>query len=241
MRRGRTTNVNRFADGSRASIGDYYVDEAVTAIERNCNVEIAMFVPKLDRQELIPMLFDDTGVERLKAAFHYAAPASVTQNYNLAPHLIGHLGFSYEGLGMCPAEKLTIHAGRWQPFLATVQAVQDLRCKWGAVKHTLRWCNRFLTPGAIRNLWPSAMALCPLSPAMIEIQREAPVRYSQPLQLGEHLPLLRYTAGVVAASKMLPQDIEPRKREGVWLTLPAERATVEGCVVNLDQGLYNLG
>jgi hypothetical protein len=236
-------NINRFADGQRASIGDYYVTEACTVLNRNWAVECAMFVPELDRRALIPMLFDDVGVEKLRAAFPYAASAAMSQHYELEPYINGTLGlnFNFDGLGMCPAEQLHVYTERFDPFIAAIKAVQDLRAKWGAVKHTLRWCNNYLTPGAIRNLWPSAMALCPTSPAMREIQRETPVRYSSPVNLGEYLPLLRYTAGVVAASKMLPQDMQPSQRNGVWLTFHAEKVMVEGCSVSLDAGLINLG
>lgn len=240
-RRGRSTQVNRFQDGSRASIGDYYVDQAVNTLTKNCAVECAMFVPALDRHKLIPMLFDDVGIERLRAALPFAAGCSMTQTYELNPHVNGTLGFNWDGLGIYPAEKVRPHMDRYAPFITALQEIQALRAKWGSVIHVLKWCNRNLTPGAIRNLWPSAMALCPDSPAMIEIKREAPVRYASPAQLGEYLPLLRYTAGVVAASKMLPSDMQPRKREGIWLTLAGETVRVEDCPVPLEQWAFNLG
>lgn len=237
-RRGRST-VNRFQDGSRASIGDYYVDQACNALNKAMWIEATMFVQPIEWRALLPMVIPDDVMDKLRAAAPYASMPGLSRNYDMRPHAAAYLAIDFDGMGIIPPHTLMVHPERWEPLREKIVALDELRKKWGAVKYVLRWCNRNMTPGAVRNIWPSALALSPDSPNMKEMKGAAPVRYDQPARLGEMLPLIRYTAGIVAGMQMLPSDVTPRKREGVCVTLDEPTAMVEGCQISLEQATFN--
>lgn len=233
--------MNRFVDGQRASIGDYYVEEACNALNMAMQIEATMFVQPIEQRALLPMVIPDDVMDKLRAAAPYAAMPGLSRNYDMRPHAAAYITIDFDGMGrrIIPPHALMVHPERWEPLREKLVALDELRNKWGAVKYVLRWCNRNMTPGAVRNIWPSALALCPESASMKEMKGAAPVRYDQPAKLGEMLPLIRYTAGIVAGMQMLPSDVTPRKREAVQVALNEPTAMVEGCPVDLEQATFN--
>lgn len=231
---------NRFENGSRQSVGDYYVDKACAEIDQACAKEAAMFVASFTVHQVVPMLFRDEVVTKLKAVHGCLALEDTSHHYDLKPWANGTVYISTKDLMPTPNEAARHwYAERAQPLLQAIQGLNELHIKWGAVKHLLRWFNRNATPGAVRANWPSVLQLCPDAPALKELQH-APVRYTNPQELSALLPLIRATATTVASMAMIPGDAEVRLKGTVWIALPARVVEYEGTAINLNQQIFHL-
>lgn len=236
-RRG-TIQVNRFEDGSRASVGDNYVESACTALNIACLKEANMFVRDFIARDVVPILFRDDQVAKLTAVHGLLAIEREIWDYDLTPYLNGSVTIQTDYMPAPRHTALYWQSERAGPLASAVTTLNQLHVKWGAVKHLLRWFNRNATPGAVRANWPSILKLCPDSPALRELQH-APLRYTNPQDLSSLLPLIRATAATVAAMAMIPGDAHPRTKGTVMLTLPQRTATYEGVEINLDAQTFN--
>lgn len=239
-RRRRIYVTNRFEDGSRSSVGDYYVDQACDNLNAACAKEAAMFVAGLTVHDVIPIMFNDDAVTRLKAVHGLLGYEENHRGYDLKPWLNGQISIYTDGIMPPPHEAAREwHADRAGTLVTAVQALNELHVKWGAVKHLLRWFNRNATPGAVRANWPSVLTLCPDAPSLKELQH-APTRYTNPQELSSLLPLIRATSTTVASMAMLPGDAKPRPRGTVVITIPARTADYEGTQITLDSQTFSL-
>ncbi len=100
------------------------------------------------------------------------------------------------------------------PFKELLDAVAQIRTiyeEFEVAKYVLRWFNSNATPGAIRYYWPTALTLCPHSPALQAMQ-ETPTRFSEPEGISERLPLIRESAGTVAKYMFVRDQAEKPDR-----------------------------
>jgi hypothetical protein len=237
-RRGRFV-ANRFENGSRCSVGDYYVDQACTRLNIACAKEAAMFTQEFTARDVIPMLFRDEQVAKLTAVHGLLATEDQTEAYDLAPYVNGSVTLKTDYMPAPDASTLYWQPERAGPLAAAIQTLDELHVKWGAVKHLLRWFNRNATIGAVRANWPSVLTLCPDAPSLKELQH-SPTRYTNPQDLPGLLPLIRATATTVASMAMIPGEAMVRPRGTVWIALPERTVTYEGTDIKLDAQTFHL-
>lgn len=234
MGRRRTIPVNRHVDGQRASIGDTYVEQACTKLNRACLKEANLFLPRFTVEQITPMLFRDEDVAKLKAVRDLTAYAADAATYNIGERM--SLALSFNDVMPAPHDSNCLH---WQEDRAgelrdALKAAEALVTKWGAVKWMLRWFNRNATIGAIRANWPCVMQLCPDSPAVRDAAG-VPTRYTNPQGLGPLLPVVRATASTVATMAMLPESAEERPYNRIRLTFATRKVEVEGVELEREE------
>jgi hypothetical protein len=239
MSRRRRGATNRFEDGSRQSIGDYYVTQACNNINAACLKEAAMFTEGLDARDVVPMLFHDTDVAKLTQVHGLLATEDDNESYDLAPYLNGHVHIKTDWMPAPRESALYWQADRVERLTTAVRILNELHIKWGAVKHLLRWFNKNATPGAVRANWPSVLQLCPDAPMLKELQH-SPTRYTNPQELPALLPLIRSTATTVASMAMLPGEAHPRTKGSVTIILPERKVDYEGITISLDSQMFFL-
>lgn len=231
---------NRFVDGERQSVGDHYVDAACTALNVACAKEAAMFVEGLTVHDVVPMLFRDEDVAKLKAVHGLLWEERPIGYYDLAPYCQGVIGIETKDTMPAFAKSaLYWHTDRADRLARAVRGLSELHIKWGAVKHLLRWFNRNATPGAVRANWPSVMQLCPDAPALKALPH-SPTRYTNPQELSALLPLIRDTSSTVATMAMIPGGAQPRTCGTVWITLPERTVDYANTTIKLDSQTFNL-
>lgn len=232
MRRG--VLAKRFEDGSRASIGDQYVEQACKRLDAACLAEANMFLPHFTADEIAPMIFRDEDLAALRAVHGKIAFEVGHFQYSLAPHADCTLGLRFD----MPAPARSIlhwQNARAAPLFNTVQEARELVIKWNNVKWLLRWFNRNATIGAVRANWPSVLQLCPDSPAVAKLDG-SPTRYTNPQGLTPLLPLIRSTATTAATMEMIPHDAGPRQHATAWLIFSRKVGTdhaVDDITINL--------
>lgn len=242
MSRRKSVPVNRHVNGERSSIGDDTVNSAVLNCVEAMHIEIAMNIEKeFSAMQMLHMFFPDDLADRLKAVRHCVTPVSQTGHYPVGgAGLMCHINWEKTGIPTPAPDALAPHAERMGLFFAAIDTCRTARMKYGKVVHLLRWFNRNATPSAIRNYWPSALALTPGS-NFARDNAEPPSRYTTPNGIGGLLPLLRETAGTVAGMQLIPSDLEGRSRGQVWLTFePTEIITEDNVSVPLDIVNVNL-
>lgn len=244
MRRNVHTAVGYRDTDARASLGDFYVAEAIAAINTLQQRAAATMVHyNLSREATLPMLFHDTDLAKLGQVRGMVKPSSTTQEYDLGQC---HMTISFDE-ALVPTiqpECLHIQPQRWTPLLEAMNAIKAVHLQYEEVKGVLKWLNRNATPGAIRFYWPTAMKLVPTSPMWKDLQ-EVPSRYTVPDGIASWTQALKDAANTVAASAMLPSDVFPRKREKLWLTFKTEGVHLDMTDPNkvhygTDQIVYNL-
>lgn len=238
-RRGRTI-VNRHVDGERSSIGDFYVMEAIRRLDRCALIEMNIHAPEqFSRVRLTPMLFPDDKVEKLEAVRGWVDASRDIVGYSLNNHR--RLYIDWDGAKMPAPEPcvMAIEPIRAMPLFDTLNTMSLIREKYAAVTHVLRWLNRHVTPAAVRALWPPVLTLCPTSP-MCKEYADMPSRWAAPHDAGRYAALLRDTAGTVAATQLLPSDLEPRRKVNAWLTFTQQDVTREGITFPADELIANL-
>lgn len=241
MGRRKYAPVNRHQDGNRSSIGDDVVTGAVNTVMRAFQAEVAMEITQgFDHKDTLRMLFDDDLAAKLHAVRRFVIPQSWTADYRLQEGLT--LGTNWKtSLLPTPSEGVAqLNFSRMERLFTAIDTIRVLRFKYSKVTHLLRWFNRHATPAAVRNYWPSALALTPGS-AFARDNVDAPSRYQAPPGIGQLLPLLRETAGTVAAMQMIPSGYKGRDRSEVWLTFSQGEAITEDSVaIPLDHVVVNL-
>lgn len=240
MSRIKKSKPNRFEDGARASIGDYYVEKACEELNKAALKEAHMFVAGMTAREVVPMLFHDDVVAKLEAVHDLLSYEQFNCNYNLQSYTHASIVLQTHGWMPCPhPTAIYWQEERAAPLSTALATLTDLHLKWGAVKHLLRWFNRHATIGAVRALWPSVLQLCPDSPALKNLTH-SPQRYTNPQGLSALLPLIRSTSATVASMAMIPGDASPRQVGTVRIVLPKRTATYDGAEIDLDEQWFAL-
>jgi hypothetical protein len=234
--------MNRHTDGQRASIGDQEVANAVLRIHGVMKAEIAMNIEKeFTAMHCLNMFFPDDLQDRLMAVRHCMTPASHVGIYQIGgvgTHV--HVNWIKTGIPTPSPDVMRPHHDRMDLFFSAIDTISAARIKYGKVVHLLRWFNQNATPAAVRNFWPSALALVPGSKFAVD-NAEAPSRYSSPQGIGQLLPLLRETSGTVAGMQLIPRDFAGRKQNQVWLTMtPTNIITEDQITVPIDLAIVNL-
>lgn len=225
MGRREKTAVNRFEDGSRASIGDYYVDAACARLTLACQKEANLLLRGFTVEQITPMIFRDDDVAKLKAVQGLTAHATNTVAYTVSPQI--SMAVTFASMPAPHQRCFVWNDERSGELQEAIKAADALVAKWGAVKWMLRWFNRNATAGAVRAMWPSVLQLCPDSPAIKELSK-LPSRYTNPQGLPALLPLVRTTASTVASMALLPDSTEARAYNGIRLAFTARSILVEG-------------
>lgn len=218
------------------------METAVSTIDKTCLDEVAMFVTqRFNREQVLPWLFPDTTLAKLRMVKGMVSTAS-NKIYTLSPGIELHMNYGdEEHPASTPAienSALVMHSQRIMPLWEALIDTQTIHQKYGRVKHLLRWFNNNATEGAVRNYWPAAMALCPAS--SVALMTTAPVRYSTPDGLADILPLIRETAGTVAAMELIPKDIEAKPYNNLRVVLTDRKVPWEGIDISLDKQIFNL-
>lgn len=229
------------APGERNVIGDHYVEEACTRLNKAAQQEAAMYVERIPMDtKLINSLFNADNLSVLRHAYGLVEPISTRNAYPLAPHAPGTLTLDFEGSGVVtPQERCFQPNDDAKPFFAACCTIKELHQRWGAVAYMLRWFNRNATLGAIRHYWPAAVTLCPNSPALKGLLEKPAERFNVPLGVTDLLPLIRETAATVASLQLLG-DRPTNGNNGVSLTLPAGTVTLLGARVELKALTFHL-
>lgn len=243
-RRNQFTSVGYRNTDERASLGDAHVNEAIADINRLQQKAAAVMVHyNVSREATLPMLFHDTDIAKMQQVRALVKSDSVTKNYPVGR---ATLSINYEGALLPSFEPSALYTqpDRAAPLFDAINAIEAVHLQYEEVKGVLRWLNRNATPGAVRFYFPTAMKLVPTSPIWKDLQ-EVPSRYTVPDFISQWTPSLKDAANTVAASAMLPSDIEGRKREKLWLTFKSEGVHLDMTDPNkvhyqTDQIVYNL-
>lgn len=202
--------------------------------------ESHLMVPNMfTTEQLIPMLFNDDYVRRLRAADGLVEPNSNVGSYTIrGDDVYIHLGFKEARLPTPTNLAYEPYPERCGELNEAVFTITQIREKYAAVKWLLRWFNANATPAAVRAIWPSVLTLCPDSPLCKEYPG-MPSRYTAPEKVGALLPLIRDTAQTVAGMQLIPTDAVPRARNLVWLTFNSgsfirEDAEISGDVLHVN-------
>lgn len=229
MSRRRFAPVNRHIDGNRTSIGDSYVNGACADLDRAALIEIKLMLPRtFDVTNVTPMLFSDEIVHKLREAAPYVDSSSAVGTYEWDEGHNSHVSINFKAVDFpTPTEDAySPYTDRKVPLVECINIATQIREKYAAVKHMLRWFNNHATPAAIRALWPCVLTLCPNSP-LCKDYADMPARWTAPDAIGQYLPLIRDTSTTVAGMQLLPSDVKPRDRGTVWLTFDAGAFTRE--------------
>ena len=204
MRRGR--KVRSFEDGSRDTLGEYNINQAVTRLQNAARAECSMAVRSFGLEELVPMFWSDDVMATLRAAAPYV-DGTAWGNTRVPYTFDATIDFFFHGV-----DGVTIYpnsaGARFNPergreLAEGIETISGIWEKWAAVIHVLKWFNKNATAGAIRAIWPAVLELCKDSPALKDLA-VAPARYQEPSGLSKILPLVRETAGTVASLTLMP-------------------------------------
>lgn len=243
-RRNQFTHAGYRNTDDRASLGDAHVNEAIAGINRLQQKAAAVMVHyNVSREATLPMLFHDTDLAKLGQVRGMVKTDSNHKNYELGQARLT-IDFTEALVPAIEPECLFIQPARIKPLFDAINTIKAVHLQYEEVKAVLRWLNRNATPGAVRFYFPTAMKLVPTSPIWRDLQ-EVPSRYTIPPDIATWTQSLKDAANTVAASAMLPSDIEGRKREKLWLTFKGEGVHLDMTDPNkvhyqTDQIVYNL-
>lgn len=217
----RRSRAAKFKEDGRDSIGHTHVEHAIRTINRLCRIAVATMTSyERTREETLPMLFDDGDLEKLRQVRGLVTPWTTTQGYDVAGVM---LFIDYNGalLPTVAPGCLRLDKERIAPLEHFISQVREVHEKYEELKAVLRWLNRNATPSAIRYYWPTALQLCPNSPAFAKL-KDLPTRYDTPPYVGAWIPAMRSAATTWASAKLLPSTAEPRERGTMWLNFAAQ-------------------
>lgn len=244
-RRTYSNNVgSRYSGEQRMSIGDRHVDEAITRIDKLATTTAATMASyDLTLDQTLPMFFGDDKLARAKAAKGLIAPSSHVAHYEIGTGIRFGVDFSDCSYPTLVPAAMQINPDRVAPLKAYVEAVRAVYDRFEEVKAVLRWLNRNATPGAIRYYWPTALKLCPTSPALMEVAASVPSRFTPPTEIHTYLEIIKTSAATVAASAMLPSMAKPQERRDMWLIFNPKEVPVglqHNAVYKTDQITFNI-
>jgi hypothetical protein len=202
---------------------------------RECHMNLEHF----KAADALDWVFSADVLQRAAAVKGIVTPGYKHENYHL-PNTNITLTLDFENLPVPPimSTAATPDLSKCATFVAAIKTAQEIQHKYARVKHLLRWLDANATPGAIRTYWPAVVALCPRS-AIAKLP-SAPARCTTPHGIGEMLPLIRETAGTVAAMQMIPADITTRGATDMWIALPSSREELDGTAYAVEAITVNL-
>jgi hypothetical protein len=219
-RRHRNYGVGYADTHERASLGDSHVDCALGNIN-SAQVKSVSLRTKyhLTLAQTLPMFIPDDVLDKVAAAKPFVVDHREISNFVIQAGVKLHCDFGDSPWITVDEAALQENPARIQPLLAYIAQVKAVHDTFEEVKAVLKWLNRNATPGAIRYYWPTAMKLCPDSPAWKGLP-EVPTRFSQPANIGEWLQPMRDAAATMAGAAFIPADTATPVRNEMWLTLP---------------------
>ena len=210
---------------ARSSLGDGYVETACNTINRQMARTANMMVEYSPScEDVLPMLFLDDTLAKLKAVLGMVDPSTSYKYYRITPHVSLRIYFDGAAVPTIEPEHVHVQPFRAEPLLKAIEEIRAIYIQYERVKHTLRWFNRNATPGAIRHYWPAVLQLCPDSPALKDL-KATPARFASPPKIGQMLPLIRETASTMSMATLLPADAAPRKHDKLQLTFYGEKVS----------------
>ena len=238
---GRRRRMKRsYEDGARDSLGDVHVAAACTKLDNTAKRECALYLETFEAGSILPWLFDEDLLRRLRAIHGVVETRFDWGKYTLLPGVDLTLFYTKLDVPAILPKAFKLDILRAQPLLEAAHKAQEIHQKYARVKTMLRWFTRNATPGAIRNYWPAVVTLCPSAPALQDMIAKAPARYSTPSEIGAHLPLIRETARTVAGMEMLPADATMREIGNATLSLAVGKHDFEGVPYWTDGLTINL-
>lgn len=205
----------------KSAIGDSYVDDAVTQLRQTARITAAVMAEyPHTREATLPMIFSADVLEKMEAVKGMIEPSSIIAHYDVDD---GDSSFiiNYDG-----AKVPTVSPKFFKPdpvkaatLLSYIKQVEAIYNRFEEVVTVLTWLNKNATIGAIRYYWPSALQLCPNSPALKEMQH-VPTRFTTPPGITDYLQMMKDSAATVAGSLLLPATAKPRPASNMWLYFP---------------------
>lgn len=224
---------------TKSSIGEQYVIDAVAALKRTQQTAAAVMTSyDFSREQTLRMLFEDDTIDKMQAVRGMVEPDSPQGAYDVGVDV--ELTIDYKGarLPTITPNMLQINPQRAEPLMAYIAQVRAIHEQYETVKGVLRWLNRNATIGAIRYYWPSALQLCPTSPAFKDMQH-VPTRFVTPAGISQWMQAIKDSAATVAGSLLLPATATPRPRGQMWLSFDSYTITFDqGANFRTDQVHY---
>lgn len=234
-----------YAPDERCSMGDNHVNDAITNIANIQQRAVATMTHYgVTREQTLPMLFHDTDLEKMRQVKGLVKTDSRIKRYEITQNVAMYIDYEAAAVPAIEPEAMFIQPDRIEPLLAFTAAVKAVHMQYEELKGVVRWLNRNATPGAIRYFFPQAMKLVPTSPIWRDLQ-EVPTRYSTPVDYGVWAQAIRDAANTVAAIMLLPDDVQARPRNNMWLTFAETHVSLDPTDPNkkhykTDQIVYNL-
>jgi hypothetical protein len=187
--------------------------------------------------DTLDWLFSADVLQKAAAVRGIVTPESMYERYNIADVQLT-LDFKNLPMPTIMSRAATPDLSKGASFVAAIKTAKEIQHKYARVKHLLRWLDANATPGAIRTYWPAVVALCPRSG--IAKLPSTPTRCATPVSIGEMLPLIRETAGTVAAMQMIPADVTVRMTNDMWIVLLSSTEELEGATYVVEAITINL-
>lgn len=204
--------------GERQSIGDGYVESAITALNHTAAQTVALQCAyECKRASTLHMLFRDDDLDKLAAVRGMVKTNSDIKGYPVGSDVTLFIDFAGARWPAIEPSILFLQDDRIEPLYRYIREVRAVHDRFEEAKAVLKWLNRNATPGAIRYYWPTAMKLCKDAPVWRELQG-VPQRFTNPEYLGDWIQPLKDAATTVAGSLLLPSDAKPKVRALMWLT-----------------------
>jgi hypothetical protein len=206
----------------RSTLGDGNLFTAIATIDRLMHRAVTAMTEYLpSREQTIEMLFPASTIAKAAAANGIVDPISQTVTYPVAGDKVW-LNIDYTGAYCAPISSRSMdqQIGAIKPLFDFVHSVSEVYIAYNRAKGVLRWLNRNATAGAIRYYWPPAMKLAPHSACWFGLE-DVPSRYHEPRDIGDWLQAIRDSSTTLASAAMIPETVQPRIRNNMWLTFHA--------------------
>lgn len=175
---------------------------------KELDVYHATVSPQFTLDDVAHWLFPEEIICKLKAAFPVSAAYS--GDYSLDVQVPSgekvELFLDFDDIAMqCPKQNIPLFTSESlaaPSILGVLQEIVDINKQFDKVRKVIEWFGEHkVTPGAARYYWPTILSLLPASHAVHETSGD---RYREVTGIGEIIPLLRETAGIVASAHLCP-------------------------------------
>jgi hypothetical protein len=176
--------------------------------------ELDVYYATVDAQftmdDVVAWLFPEDVIRKLKDAYPLAHS---TYHSNFSPPTLPlpsgdkvELCMDLDKVHMqCPLPKYAkpvLDGTAGQNIVGVLQAACDVNNQFDKVRKVISWLGAHnVTPGAAAYYWPTLLSLMPPES---DVHKAGGTRYREVIGIGEILPLLRETAGIVAGAHLCP-------------------------------------
>jgi hypothetical protein len=202
-------------NGRASALGKKYPLAMSTITALTDNVVYAMVRPEFTMSEVISSLFDKDVLSLLQIAAAVARDNNTSAKYILDEATVTIVFDRDYPPMLAPAQSQVLPQHPNSPLMQAIDAVRAIHFEFGAVAHVCEWLNYNATPAAIRYYWPTMAALVP--GGLDTLPEGVPHKFTDVPGIADYLPLIKQTAGSVAAALLCPQA--PFKREGIPFTV----------------------